>query len=86
MKKSSLALVALLLAAPVFADDVKAEAPLTLASADTSVSTNLQASESADLGSRLDKEVKEFTSALSEKIDAELSATVAKQSVTSVKF
>ena len=86
MKKSSLALVALLLAAPVFADDVKAEAPLTLASADTSVSTNLQASESADLGARLDKEVKEFTSALSEKIDAELSATVAKQSVTSVKF
>jgi len=86
MKKSSLALVALLLAAPVFADDVKAEAPLTLASADISASTNLQATESSDLGARLDKEVKEFTSALSEKIDAELSASVAKQGVTSVKF
>lgn len=86
MKKSSLALVALLIAAPVFADEVKAEAPLTLASADTSVSTNLQAIESADLGARLDKEVKEFTKALSEKIDAELSAAVTEQGVTSVKF
>lgn len=86
MKKSSLALIALLLAAPVFADEVKAEAPLTLASADTSVSTNLQATESADLGARLDKEVKEFTNALSDKIEAELSAAVAKQGVTSVKF
>jgi hypothetical protein len=75
MKKSSLVLVALLLAAPVFADDAKADAaqPLTLASADTSVSTNLKPAESNDLTASLEKEIKEFTESLNAKIDAELS-------------
>lgn len=87
MKKSSLVLVAVLLAAPVFADEVKAEAqqPLTLASADTSVSVNLQAVEASDLGARLDKEVKASTDALNAKVDSELSAEIAKV-VTSVKL
>lgn len=87
MKKSSLLLVALLLAAPVFADEAQAEAtqPLTLASADTSVSTNLKATESNDLSARLDKEIKEFTDALTAKIDAQLTAEIA-QEVASAKF
>jgi len=87
MKKSSLILVALLLAAPVFADEAQAEAtqPMTLASADTSVSTNLKATESSDFTARLDKEIKEFTEALSAKIDAELSAKIAEETA-SAKF
>ena len=85
MKKSSLVLVALLLAAPVFADEAEATQPLTLASADTSVSTNLKATESSDFAAVLDKEIKEFTEALSAKIDAELSADIAEETA-SAKF
>lgn len=83
MKKSSLVLVALLLTAPVFANDVQ---PLTLASADTSASVNLQATESSDLGARLDKEVKEVSDVLSAKIASDLAAKIAQEVVASVKF
>lgn len=88
MKKSSLVLVALLLAAPVFADDAKAEAvqPLTLASADTSASTNLQALESLDLAARLDKEAKEAAEVLNAKVQSELAKATAKEVTASVKF
>ena len=83
MKKSSLVLIALLLTAPAFADDVQ---PLTLASADTSASVNLQATESSDLGARLDKEVKEVSDVLSAKIASDLAAKIAQEVVASVKF
>jgi len=84
MKKSSLTLVALLVASSVFADP--AQQPLTLASADTSVSVNLQSSEAADLGSRVDQEVKNVSDALSAKFDSELSVLIAKEVVANVKF
>lgn len=84
MKKSSLTLIALLVTSSVFADP--AQQPLTLASADTSVSVNLQSSEATDLGARVDQEVKNVSDALSAKIDAELSAKIANEVVTSVKF
>ena len=83
MKKSSLVLVALLLTAPVFANEVQ---PLTLASADTSASVNLQTTESSDLGARLDKEVKEVSDVLSAKIASDLAAKIAQEVVASVKF
>lgn len=83
MKKSSLVLVALLLTAPTFANEVQ---PLTLASADTSASVNLQATESSDLGARLDKEVKEVSDVLSAKIASDLAAQIAQEIVASVKF
>ena len=84
MKKSSLALVALLVAGSAFAD--QAQQPLTLASADTSVSVNLQSSEAIDLGARVDQEVKNVSDALSAKFDSELSANIAKEVVANVKF
>ena len=85
MKKLSLVLTALLLAAPVFADEVKQ--PLTLASADTSASVNLQSSvEASDLGSRLDKEVKATSELLSSQANAKVSAALTKEVLNSVKF
>jgi hypothetical protein len=84
MKKSSLTLVALLVASSVFADP--AQQPLTLASADTSVSVNLKSSEATDLGARVDQEVKNVSDALSAKIEAELSAKIANEAVANVKF
>ncbi len=81
MKKSSLVLVALLFTAPVFADEAKA--PLTLASADTSASVNLQTSA---VKTGLDKEVNEFSDALAAKVDADLSVKIAKAVNSSVKF
>lgn len=83
MKKSSLVLAALLLASPVFADQAQ---QLTLASADTSVSVNLQSTEAIDLGTRVDQEVKAVSEALSAKFDSELSAKIANEAVANVKF
>lgn len=84
MKKSLLTVVALLVASSVFADPV--QQPLTLASADTSVSVNLQSSEATDLGARVDQEVKNVSDALSAQFDSELSAKIAKEVVANVKF
>ena len=85
MKKSSLVLVALLLALPVFADEVKTEQLLTLASIDTSASVNLQNLESTDLGARVDQDVKLASAVLSAKLTAELPALITEKAVN-VKF
>lgn len=89
MKNLTIAILSVLLTAAeatVFADEVPAEAaPLTLASADITASTNLQATESNDLGARLDREVKASSEALNAKVTAELAAQIAKE-VASVKF
>lgn len=85
MKKSSLVLVALLLASPVFADNAKTEQLLTLASADTSASVNLQVNEVSELSVRLDQEVKAVSELLSSKIAAEL-PLISKETAVSVKF
>ena len=84
MKKLSVVLVTLFLAAPVLADESKQ--PLTLASADTSASVNLYSVGAADLGSRLDKEVKVSSELLSAKVNAKVSATLTKDVLNSVKF
>jgi hypothetical protein len=88
MKKSSLVLIALLLAAPIFADEAQkpAEPLLTLASADTSASLNLQSSEAADFGAVLDKEVKEASASLSAKIASELETLIDQAAVVDFKF
>jgi hypothetical protein len=88
MKKSSLVLVALLLTAPVFADEAVtvAEQQLTLASADTSASTNLKVVDADETAVRLEKEAKAASNSLSEKVEAELAETVAKAVAISVKF
>jgi hypothetical protein len=88
MKKSSLVLVALLLTAPVFADEAKAvaEQPLTLASADTSASTNLNVVAADESAARLEQEAKTASDAVSAKIEAKLAKTIAKEVAVSVKF
>lgn len=88
MKKLSVVLVALLLAAPVFADEAKTvpEQPLTLASADTSASTNLKVVEADESAVRLEKEAKAASDAVSAKIEAKLAETVKKEVAVSVKF
>ncbi len=86
MKRSSLVLVALLLAVPVFADETQAEPLLTLASADTSASINLQTIEAADLGAFLDKKVQEVSDLLSAKIADELPALISQDAAVNVKL
>lgn len=88
MKKLSVVLVALLLTAPAFADEVKAvaEQPLTLASADTSASTNLKVVEADESVVRLEKEAKSASDTLSAKIEAKLAETLKKEVAVSVKF
>jgi len=88
MKKSSLALIALLLTAPVFAGNTPAvvEQPLTLASADTSASVNLKATETNESATRLEKEAKAASDAVGAAIESKVAADVAKEVVTSVKF
>lgn len=87
MKKSSLALVALLLASPVFADDVKSEQLLTLAVADTgNAPVSVQAAKEDNFASDTDKEVKFFGRLLSAKIAAELPEQIAKEAAANVKF
>lgn len=86
MKKSSLVLVALLLASPVFADNVKSEPLLTLATADTSAAVSVNASKENDLASDTEQEVKFFGRLLSAKIAAELPEKMAKDAELNVKF
>lgn len=82
MKNLSLLVVAIVLALPVVADEANAAAPqpLTLASADTSVSVNLQSNEASELSLRIDQDVKNASDALRAKIEAELPAKIAKAS------
>lgn len=87
MKKSSLVLAVLLLASPVFADDVKSEQLLTLASADTgNTVVSVQAVKEDSFASDTDKEVKFFGRLLSAKIAADLPEQIAKEAAVNVKF
>jgi hypothetical protein len=88
MKKSFLILAALLVTAPVFADEAKAnvEQPLTLASADTSASVNLKIVEADDSALRLEKEANAASNALSAVIEAKLAETIQKEVAVSVTF
>lgn len=86
MKKSSLVLVALLLASPVFADNVKSEQLLTLAAADTTAAVSVPASKENDLASDTDQEVKFYGRLLSAKFAAELPEQMAKEAVANLKF
>lgn len=86
MKKSSLVLVALLLASPVFADNVTPEELLTLATADTTSAESVKASKENDLASDTDKEVKFYGRLLSAKIAAELPEQMANEAAVDIKF
>ena len=86
MRKSSLVLVALLLASPVFADDVKSEQLLTLAAADIGASVSVQTAKEADLASDSDQEVKFYGRLLSAKLAANLPAQLVKETAVNVKF
>lgn len=86
MRKSSLVLVALLLASPVFADNVKSEQLLTLATADTTAAVSVKSTKENDLASDTDQEVKFYGRLLSAKIAAELPEQMAKEAVINVKF
>lgn len=86
MKKSSLVLVALLLASPVFADNVKNEQLLTLATADTTAAVSVKTSKENDLASDTDQEVKFYGRLLSAKIAAELPEQLAKEAAVDIKF
>jgi len=88
MKKSFLVLAALLITAPVFADEAKAavEQPLTLASADTSASTNLKIVETDESASRLEKEANAASDVVSAAIQAKLIESIQKEVAVNVNF
>jgi hypothetical protein len=86
MKKSILVLAALLVTAPVFADEAKVEQPLTLASADTSASTNLKIVVVDESATRLEKEAIAASDALSAAIETKLAETIKKEVAVNVKF
>jgi hypothetical protein len=88
MKKSLLILAALLVTAPVFANEIKetVKQPLTLASADISASTNLKIVEANESTSRLEKEANAASDALSAAIEAKLAETIQKEVAVTVKF
>ncbi len=88
MKNLSLVIVALLLAAPVFADEVQtnAESKTTLALSDNKASVNLQNIDIAELGAFLDKEVKAVSELLSAKIAQELPALANEEKAVNAKF
>ncbi|RYY73701.1 MAG: hypothetical protein EOO52_16975 [Gammaproteobacteria bacterium] len=86
MKKSFLVLAALLVTAPVFADEAKAEQPLTLASADTSASTNLKIVEADESATRLEKEANAASNAVGVAIEAKLAENIQREVSVSVKF
>lgn len=88
MKKSFLVLAALLVTAPVFADEAKVnvEQPLTLASADTSASTNLKIVEADESAARLEKEANAASDVLSAALEAKLADSIQKEVAVSVKF
>ena len=86
MKKSSLVLVALLLASPVFADNVKTEQLLTLATADTTTAVSVKTGKENDLASDTEQEVKFYGRLLSAKIAAELPEQLAKEAAVNIQF
>ena len=88
MKKSILVFAALLITAPVFADEVKTavEQPLTLASADTSASTNLKIVEADESATRLEREANAASDVLSAALEAKLAETIKKEVAVNVKF
>ena len=88
MKKSSVVLVALLLAAPTFAEEanVVVAQPLTLASADISASTNLKIVEADESATRLEKEAIAASDVVSATLEAKLAETIKKEVAVSVKF
>lgn len=86
MKNTSLVLVALLLALPVFADDVKSEQLLTLAAADTKPVVNVQAVQEDDLAADTEQEVRFYGRLLSAKIAADLPEKMANEAAANIKF
>ena len=86
MKKSIVLLAALLVTAPVFADEAKVEQPLTLASADTSASTNLKIVVADESATRLEKEANAASDVLSAALEAKLAETIKKEVAVNVKF
>jgi hypothetical protein len=86
MKTSFLVLAALLVTAPVFADEAKVEQPLTLASADTSASTNLKIVVADESATRLEKEANTASDVVSAAIEAKLAETIKKEVAVNVKF
>lgn len=86
MKKISLVLTVLLLASPVFADNVQSEPLLTLATADTSAAVSVKTSQEDTLASDTEKEVKFFSRLLSAKIAADLPEQIAKEALVNVQF
>ena len=86
MKKSLIALAALLLVSPVFADEAKSEQLLTLAAADISPVTATNIVTDDNLASDSDQEVKCFGRLLSAKIEANLPEQIAKHAVVNITF
>ena len=86
MKKSILVIAVLLVTAPVFANEVKVEQPLTLASADISASTNLKIVEADESATRLEREANAASDVLSAALEAKLVETIKKEVAVNVKF
>lgn len=88
MKKSPLVLVALLLASPVFADEVKSEQLLTLAAADTKATAPAvaQAVKQDEFAADTEQEAKFYGRLLSAKFEAELPEQIAKEAASNIQF
>jgi hypothetical protein len=84
MKNLSLAVIALVLAVPVFADDAKAVSePILLALADTGLSVNVK---SGVATGSVDRSFKDSIKLVNAKTDAELSAALAKEAIKGFKL
>ena len=74
------------MASPAFADNVKSEQLLTLATADTTSAVSVPVNKENDLASDTDQEVKFYGRLLSAKIAAELPEEMAKAAAANLKF
>jgi hypothetical protein len=87
MKKSTLALVALLLTTPALADEAaKIEPQLVLAAADITPSAEQPSLSATDLGSFLDEQVKQAGDLLNAKITADLTAFINNSTALALNF
>ncbi len=87
MKNLSVMLIALLLAAPVYADDVQTQTvPTSLNSISTNILNDAESLELSDLGAFLDKKVQEVSDLLSAKIAEELPVIVKQEAADKVSF
>lgn len=84
MKNLSVILLALVLAAPLSADEI--QTPSNPAALTTNISNEVQNLELSDLGAFLDKKVQEVTDLLNAKIAAELPALATQEKAANVKF